>query len=224
MNEIKHYPSNTDYGCDRQGNVYSRKNNKYGYLPDGEWKQMTQTPAIKGRYYSVRIAGVTTLVHRIIAETFIDNVDNKPQVNHINNIGTDNRIENLEWVTGSENIQHRYDLGGHGNHKVTDKVRSGIISKNKMGWKNADIANYYNLSKLTVQSITKELKNKYILKGSESGQSKLKEHQVVWILNQYDRGRDLFGKKITYARLAKIFGVSYQSITNIVLRKTWRHI
>lgn len=71
-----------------------------------EKEKMLKPRLSSGGYLQVRIKNKNLLVHRLVAEAFVLNADKKPQVNHINGIKTDNRAENLEWVSCSENIKH----------------------------------------------------------------------------------------------------------------------
>ena len=62
-------------------------------------------------YQRVGTGGSSTSVHRMVAETWIPNPNHYRDVNHINGDKDDNRVENLEWVTHSENLRHAFRTG-----------------------------------------------------------------------------------------------------------------
>lgn len=98
----------------KRGNVLTPSFNRQGYMR-------------VGIYTNGKLKTISA--HRLIAETFIDNINQKKDVNHKNGIKTDNRVNNLEWVTRAENIRHSWD---NGFSYVSKKMIDGFRSRGKL--------------------------------------------------------------------------------------------
>lgn len=98
MKELKDFPG---YFITEDGKVYSTKYNKL--------KELKLFKNTKG-YYMISLFNngkkIHKLVHRLVAETYIPNPDNLPEVNHKDENKTNNHASNLEWITHHKNIIH----------------------------------------------------------------------------------------------------------------------
>jgi len=120
--------------------------------------------------------GCTEGVHRVIAKAFIQNPKNKPHVNHINAIKDDNRVENLEWVTRLENIDHAVKIGvsrAKGDRGIINLERSKIDLLIKESYDNniqfeniGSIINFAEKHNVTAYSVRQiiQIKNKKLWK------------------------------------------------------------
>lgn len=80
-------------------------------LVKGDTKRILGQARGSWGYFTVGVNKAPRLVHRLVAEAFIPNPENKPQVNHKNGDKLDNLPVNLEWVTPKENMEHARDTG-----------------------------------------------------------------------------------------------------------------
>ena len=117
-------------------------------------------------YVFVYIGGKQYPIHRIVAKCFIENPDGKPEVNHKDGNKRNNRADNLEWVTRSENVLHsiRNNLQPKGNTtykgKFTPEEREAIKALCRSGRSKRSVASEYGVSHTCICDIVND-KYKY---------------------------------------------------------------
>lgn len=104
-------------------------------------------------------------VHRLLAQVFLPNPLNLEDVNHINGIKTDNRLENLEWCSRLENIRHAYRLGlaPTGERMAAAKLKDENIADIVLSSdSNKILAIKYNVSTATINAVKKRITWKHV--------------------------------------------------------------
>ena len=138
-----------DYFVRDDGKIFSTKN-----IGRGKYhKELTQHLRYDG--YPVVTVGtnkkrVQKTVHRIIAETFIPNPQNLPEVDHIDNDKTNNRVENLRWISSFEN-KSRIPFQVRSECRIGSKNGNAKLNENQV----REIRQLYNTGEYNMNQLSK---------------------------------------------------------------------
>lgn len=135
------------YNITREGEIINKRN---GHI-------LKQQKNGKG-YMRVSIGGTRYFVHRLVAEKYIPNPENKPQINHIDGNKANNSAENLEWVTNQENRDHAISINLHfcgekcSYAKLTEKDVL-FIRENQDKFSRTELAKKFGVSRATIRDV-----------------------------------------------------------------------
>jgi hypothetical protein len=212
---IKRCKYNPSFILYDDGRMFSEKRNiflktrerRHGYLAylfrdltENKEAKITISNKINRVYISKKGVRRAFSIHRLLAEHFIPNPNNYPEVNHKNGIKTDNRLENLEWCTHSYNCKHAVNTGLH-------KMRRGKENKLYGIKRDRKIVDKIRASLLTT------LKNK----GENHHNVLIEEKNVLEIKKLLKEGQ-------THKNIASLFNVSVYCVSDISRGRSWKHL
>lgn len=244
MQKIKNY---SNYSVDENGNIYSnvRKYVDKNNIPGKKYRiiKLKNSP-MKNGYQRVTLYDdlgnkKTRLVHRIVAETFLTNKDNKPCINHKDGNKSNNEIFNLEWVTHKENRKHALLTGlakgmngdSHPLHKIVSSDVKNIIKMIINGIDNETIAKKYKLNSKYISLIRHKKRWKYTInkhfpnyKPINSNKDVIiKDHtkSSIPLLEQIKIISSLLSK--TNKELSEEYNIDASVFSRVRSRKAWKY-
>lgn len=148
-----------NYSIDESGNVFNKDKKKLK-------PQKNHKGYLRVYLYDDSHVRKCFLIHRLVAQTFIPNPNNLPEVNHKDTNKENNCVSNLEWVSGSENIKHAIEKGVHfiptargedsTNHKLTweqvNFIRKHYKFRDKK-YNSVQLAKMFNVRPETVRAV-----------------------------------------------------------------------
>lgn len=212
-----------NYRVSNTGRVYSLGKNK-----------VMKPWIISSGYYAVylvdREVSKQMLVHRLVALNFIDNPLNKPQVNHIDGDKLNNNVDNLEWTTVSENINHNKVLGRLDTHtarEALNKVQTKAVNQLDIETGKV-IATYNTIREACKETGSQDAKITLVCQGKRNSHNGYrweyvnKEHLNTQLKTKVKRVDNETGEEIIYSsmRQASIdIGKDPSSFTNHFKKK-----
>lgn len=153
------YQINKDGDVKSLARVYIDKNGEKRKLKERILKHSFRVDGYPFIRLCVKCKVKSYSIHRLIAEVFIPNPRGLPCVNHINGVKTDCRIENLEWCTHRENLQHASKTGliargeRAGRAQLKDKDALDIIEGASDGFTVKEISSHYKVSCAIIRNL-----------------------------------------------------------------------
>ena len=131
-------------------------------IPSSNTKNYWNLGSYRNGYKVISSNNTCYRIHRLVAEAFIINIDDKPFVNHLNGMKDDNQVSNLEWCTQSENVQHAHDNGlintksGPEHYKTSLTIKDCLSIKELLEHSNltqTEIAKQFNTKQTIISKI-----------------------------------------------------------------------
>jgi hypothetical protein len=151
------------YSVSNYGNVRSEEREVWNGLGYRLVKQRILKPVFDSKRLYLYVilsnegSNARPSIHRLVAEAFIPNLDSKPEVNHIDGITFNNRLDNLEWMTRSENKQHRHKL----NPPLPVKLLPEILRLRSLGCSQQSIGDTLGIHQTKISTALRKASTEY---------------------------------------------------------------
>jgi len=223
MKEVWKRFLNTEYKISNTGRVYSEKSKKLLSHADDGNGYMKVTLWIDGAQSSEK-------VHRLVACTFIDNPENLATVNHKNGVKTDNRVDNLEWLSHSDNMKHAHSIGlmQFGSGSYIAKLDEGAVEAIKFlfmeGLSNQEIANKYGVARGTISKIRQLKTWKHVRPDLIFDDCSITKHNGnVLSAEDIPAIRHMHSIGVSMSEIARELKVHSGTISAIISGKSWKN-
>jgi len=209
-------PTYESYLVSNQGRIYSLSHMKI------------MTPSTMNGYQLIGLTRdkklKTYLIHRLVAQAFIPNPNNKPEVNHKDKDKSNNDVCNLEWVSKKENMKHAFS-NNHNHVKLSSEDVRNICKLAEDGKFAGEIIrelNLYNVSYDIVYKIINGDKRTNITKDYNLTKPK---RRILYSSDQIDKACKLWTEdKYSIDEISQTTGVSIPNLRQIFQGYNWKHI